>query len=97
MGDRLAGVFLFWLAFIFAVETVSICDAESWRPIDITLGAVFFLFVLAFSYSSWICLEISRKAGLDGLSDCWSAIILIPDDVREQIPAARYLLHRICP
>ena len=39
----------------------------------------FFLFVLAFSYSSWICLEISRKAGLDGLSDCWSAIILIPN------------------
>ena len=78
-GIAWAGVFLFWLAFIFAVGTVSICDAESWRPIDITLGAVFFLFVLAFSYSSWICLEISRKAGLDGLSDCWSAIILIPN------------------
>ena len=41
-GIAWAGVFLFWLAFIFAVGTVSICDAESWRPIDITLGAVFF-------------------------------------------------------
>ena len=45
-GIAWAGVFLFWLAFIFAVETVSICDAESWRPIDITLGAVFLVLLL---------------------------------------------------
>ena len=45
-GIAWAGVFLFWLAFIFAVETVSICDAESWRPIDITLVAVFFCLFL---------------------------------------------------